>query len=303
MSFLGEEKINDVIEIEKNIVRADGKVRVIHLKGEIIRDNSGKPIKSIGMVHDITKIKMAEEAVRQTKHNYETFFSNIDDFLYVLDMQGKVLQINNTVIRRLGYSREELIGQSVLMVHPPELREEAARIVQDMMAGKKVFCPIPVMAKGGQLIPVETKVTKGEWDGKPVLFGASKDISQLKLSEAKFSQAFHANAVLMALSKETGEFIDVNEVFLEKLGFSKDEVIGKTAIELNIFAVPEERNRALAILHETGRVRNLDIKIRMKNGAIRSGLFSFDYITIGETARSCILTTMVDITERIKVRA
>jgi PAS domain S-box-containing protein len=325
------------IDYEQKVVRKDGKAIVIHLKGEILRDETGRPIESFGMIHDITELKQVqqaliesneryrlqfeeatdaiiladietgmlldcnkaalqltgyayneligknqkelhptlvdfkyhlknpeepvaqklltksaqikdvvikasvmqlqgrnimqgifrdvteekrtEEAIKQTKQNYETFFDNIEDFLYVLDLQGNMLRINNTVTKRLGYTEDELIGKSVLMVHPPELRNEALLIVQDMISGKRAFCPIPVMAKDGSFIPVETRVTKGEWDGRPVLFGVSRDLSQLKLSEARFAQAFHANAILMALSDEkTGEFIEVNNAFLEALG-------------------------------------------------------------------------------------
>jgi PAS domain S-box-containing protein len=407
------------IDYEQKVVRKDGKAIVIHLKGEILRDETGRPIESFGMIHDITELKQVqqaliesneryrlqfeeatdaiiladietgmlldcnkaalqltgyayneligknqkelhptlvdfkyhlknpeepvaqklltksaqikdvvikasvmqlqgrnimqgifrdvteekrtEEAIKQTKQNYETFFDNIEDFLYVLDLQGNMLRINNTVTKRLGYTEDELIGKSVLMVHPPELRNEALLIVQDMISGKRTFCPIPVMAKDGSFIPVETRVTKGEWDGRPVLFGVSRDLSQLKLSEARFAQAFHANAILMALSDEkTGEFIEVNNAFLEALGYSREEVIGKSSKDLNVFAEPKERDCALAILRETGRVRNFDVQIKTKNGKILNGLFSVDYITVGEAANTYILTTMVDITDRTK---
>jgi PAS domain S-box-containing protein len=283
--------------INRQVLTKSGEVREVTIKATIFQFN-GKRIMQ-GIFRDVTEERKITEIVRQTKQNYQTFFDSIDDFLYVLDIQGNMIQINNTVIRRLGYTREELIGQTVLMVHPPELRAEALKTVQEMLAGKKAFCPIPVMTKTGQLIPVETRVTTGEWDGKPALFGVSKDLSQLKLSEAKFSQAFEENAVLMALTREqNGEYIDVNKAFLGTLGYSRDEVVGKTTKELNMFANPEDRSRALAILHETGRVRNLDVKVRTKNGSVIDGLFSVDFITIGEAATTCILTTMVDITSK-----
>src|SRR5512133_3449188 len=141
-----------------------------------------------------------ENALRDFKHNFEIFFNTIDELLFVLDDQGRILYANDTVVQRLGYTREEMTGQSVLMVHPPERRAEAAQITQDMLAGKVEFCPVPVQTRDGMQIPVETRVKVGEWDGKPVLFGVTKDISRLKLSEEKFSKAFHSSAALMALS-------------------------------------------------------------------------------------------------------
>lgn len=286
--------------VKRELLTKSGKLKDVEIKASVIQ-LQGRSIMQ-GIFRDETEAKRVEEAIKQTKQNCEKFFDSIEDFLYVLDLQGNILRINNTVTKRLGYTAEELIGKSVLMVHPPQLREEAARIVQEMVTGKRDFCPIPVMAKDGLFIPVETRVTQGEWDGKPVLFGVSKDISQLKLSEAKFSQAFHANAVLMAISDEkTGEFIEVNQAFLDTLGYNRDEVICKTSKDLNVFADPKERERALVVLRETGRVRNFDIKIKTKDNRLLSGLFSVDYITIGETAHTYLLTTMVDFTDRVKI--
>ncbi|MCX6701314.1 MAG: PAS domain-containing sensor histidine kinase, partial [Methanomicrobiales archaeon] len=246
---------------------------------------------------DITERRRAEEEVIQARRNFEVFFNTIDEFLYVLDEQGRILHVNETVIRRLGYTREEILGQPVLMVHPPERRDEAGLTVQGMLAGTMDFCPVPVMTRDGHLIPVETRVVQGEWDGSPVLFGVSKDITDLKVSEEKFSAAFHSNAAAMAVStKHDGKFVDVNAAFLQMLGFTRDEVIGKSVGDLHLFLQPEDRIHAIRILEEGGVVRNLEVQVQAKDGSALYGLFSADSITIGEIP--CLLTTMVDITER-----
>ncbi len=240
---------------------------------------------------------LAEEAVKQARHNFETFFDTIDEFLYVLDEQGRILHTNETVTRRLGYTREELFRQPVLMVHPPDRRDEVGRTVQGMLAGTMDFCPVSVMTKDGHLIPVETRVIKGEWNGRPVLFGISKDLSDLRISEEKFSAAFHFNTALMAIStKHDGKFIEVNEAFLETLGFSREEIIGKHVRELHLFMHPEDRSATLRDLEGEGEKRDLEVMVRAKDGSIRYGLFSVDTIMIGEIP--CLLTTMVDITGR-----
>ncbi|MDD1700040.1 MAG: PAS domain S-box protein [Methanoregula sp.] len=152
----------------------------LHFTAAPIRDDTGSVIGAVETLEDITVRLRAEEEVKQTRHNYETFFNTIDEFLFVLDEEGCILHTNETVIRRLGYTREELIGQPVLMLHPPDLRNESKRIMQELLAGTMDFCPLPVMTKDGHLIPVESRVTKGEWDGKAVLFGVCKDISEIR---------------------------------------------------------------------------------------------------------------------------
>ncbi len=299
----GDEEIQMALREEKEfdtefrVLWPDGSIRNIRAFAIVQRDAGGKPLRMIGTNWDITERRRAEEEVIQTRRNFEVFFNTIDEFLYVLDEQGRILHVNETVIRRLGYTKEELSGQSVLMVHPPERRDEAGLTVQGMLAGTMDFCPVPVMTRDGHLIPVETRVVQGEWDGSPVLFGVSKDISDLKVSEEKFSAAFHSNAAAMAVStKHDGKFVDVNAAFLQMLGFSRDEVIGKSVGNLHLFSQPENRIHAIRILEEGGVVRNLEVQVQAKDGSALYGLFSADSITIGEIP--CLLTTMVDITER-----
>ncbi|MBK9211327.1 MAG: PAS domain S-box protein [Anaerolineales bacterium] len=114
--------------------------------------------------------------------NINSFFNTIEHILFVLDMQGNILQVNDTVTHKLGYSQDELSGQSVLIVHPPEQREEAGKIVAEMLAGRAEYCPVPVMTRDGVQIPVETRVTLGKWSGQDVIFGITKDISDIKAS-------------------------------------------------------------------------------------------------------------------------
>jgi len=209
-----------------------------------------KPDYFIATFLEITERKQAENLQMQTKQNYETFFNKIEDFLFVLDEKGVMIHINDTVISQLGYATEELLGESVLMVHPQERLEEAERIIGEMLAGTAEFCPIPIITKSGKQIPVETRVSHGIWNDKPALFGVSKNISSLKLSEEKFSSLFHLNPSACGLSGlDDGKYLEVNEAFYSLFGFDKDEVIGKSATDLGILSK-----------HYTTRHKNLDIQ-------------------------------------------
>jgi len=251
----------------------------------------------IWMIQDISERKKTDRLLQQIRQNYEVFFSSIDDFLFVLDEQGNMIHTNETVVNRLGYSPEELFGRSVLMVHPPERRDEAARIVAEMLAGTTEFCPVPLMTRSGSQIPVETRITSGFWNGKPAIFGVTKDMSQIILSEEKFSKAFHSNSVVMALSHfEDGTYIDVNEVFLKTFGYTRAEVIGKTSTGLDLFADPHQRSLVIEKLKHDRVIREIEVSVRAKDGSLRQGLFSADPIYIGKD--ECLLTVMVDITAR-----
>ena len=243
--------------------------------------------------------KKKEEIIEQTRINYETFFNTIDDFLFVLDTQGNIIHTNTTVTNRLQYSSEELLSKSVLQVHPPERREEAGRIVGEMLAGSADFCPVPLVTKSGDYIPVETRVKAGFWDGKPVMFGVTKDVSKIKLSEEKFSKAFQSNSALMAITGfNDGVFLDVNESFTRTLGYSHNELIGKNLSYIKIFDNPDLRKSISDSLKQQMPVRDVEMVANTKSGAPIIGLFSADVIYIGKDM--CVLTMIVDITERKK---
>lgn len=132
----------------------------------------------------LARISM-ENALRLSQQNFHLMFDTIGDFMFILDAEGKIIKTNPVVERRLGYTQEELQGMSVLEVHPPERREEAAFIVGEMLAGRLEVCPVPLYKRNGETIPVETKVVNGKWNGADALYGISRDISErLKAEES-----------------------------------------------------------------------------------------------------------------------
>lgn len=241
-------------------------------------------------------IEVQTKEKERSDRNFFNFFNSIPELLFILDMEGNILHVNKTVEDRLGYSAQELHNQSVLKVHPKERWEEAHENVTEMLQNTREFCPIPLQAKSGTLIPVETRVCVGEWDGQTVLYGVSKDISALQRSEEKFSKAYNTSPTLLALSNlDDDKFIDVNQTFLDVLGFKKENVIGKTASELGIFVNPEDRVKALVQMRTNSKLKNLEVEVKGKNGVRRVGLFSAATIYVGE--KQVLLTTMSDITE------
>jgi PAS domain S-box-containing protein len=241
------------------------------------------------------EIRREDILLQQTRKNYETFFNTINDFLFVLDEQGNIIHTNSTVIDRLGYTREELSGLSVLMVHPLDRRDEAGRIVEEMLKGITEFCPVPIVTKSGIQIPVETRVTPGIWDGKPVIFGVTKDISKVKLSEEKFSKVFYLNPSVCGLSDlETGKYVEVNDQFYTLLGFEKNEVIGKTATDLGILTT-EIVNAVMSKAERNGTVTNIEADLKAKNGDIKHVLLSAENIYIQD--KKYRFTVVHDITK------
>ncbi len=120
---------------------------------------------------------------------------------------------------------------------------------------------------------------------------------KLQESETKFSAAFQKAPFAMALTAvETGFIEDINEAFLELLGYSKEELTGKSTLELGLWADPDDRDEVLQSLKEGRPVVSKEIRIRNKSGKISYGLFSASVIHIND--KPYIISTNEDITER-----
>ena len=287
--------IHEHAETDFRILKKGGSVVYIEHLCSPVYDEKGIYLGRRISNRDITQAHRDHDLVAQTRRNYETFFNTIDEFLFVLDQQGNIIHTNSTVIDRLGFTWPELKGQSVLMVHPPERRDEAGRIVGLMLQRKAEFCPVPLITKSGMQIPVETRVTAGLWDGKPAIFGVTKDVSQIRLSQEKFSKLFHLNPSAAGLSDlVTGEYLEVNEAFYTLFGFNTDEVIGKSASSLGILT-DQTRTSIFRKADIFGNISNLEADLIAKNGDIKRVLLSAENIYIQD--KKYRFTVVHDITD------
>lgn len=242
--------------------------------------------------------KLNEEELNSSYNNLRNYFDLNSDFILILNDTGEIIKVNQQVTEKLGYGEDDIIGKSVLLLHPPEVREEAATIIEEMLNNKRNSCPLPIMSKNGKRILVETIAKKGLWDGKPAVFGSSKDISELKLSEEKFSKIFHNIPEITGLcSLDTGEYIEVNSAFYSKLGFSPDEVIGKQAYSL-LKIEKKFRDKIIEELKEKGSLQNIETVIYTKHGKPLNVLLSVSLIEILDSKYN--LTIASDITESVK---
>jgi len=246
--------------------------------------------------------KRTEYALSESEGNFRELIETIEDIILVGNLDGSIIYSNAATSSKLGYNPKELCKLKILDLHPPYLRKEAAFIVSEMISGNQDVCPLPVLGKNGNLIPVETRVWIGKWNGTDCIFGISKDLSKEQEALQKFDQIFRMNPALMAVSKMPDRtFTDVNDAFLQTLGYSKEEIIGKSSLELNLFINKEEQNQVSQMLSDYGHFREIEMQVRTKQGGVRYGLFSGD--TIETHGTKYLLTVMVDITKKKQAEA
>lgn len=115
-----------------------------------------------------------------------------------------------------------------------------------------------------------------------------------------FSKIFHSSPSPIAIiSMETGSFIEANHSFLQVTGYSLNEVLGLSPVELNIWPNTEEHQKLFNLIAENGSVQNLQMDFRTKHGLMRTGMFTAEIITLD--GEPCIMGLMKDITEQIQL--
>ena len=84
-------------------------VRVVHSQGDVLRDESGHPVRHFGVVQDITELRQAEEALRESEQRYRTLFEKASDAIFLKNEHDEIVEVNEPACTLLGYCRDELL--------------------------------------------------------------------------------------------------------------------------------------------------------------------------------------------------
>src|SRR5689334_3742447 len=116
-------------------------------------------------------------------------------------------------------------------------------------------------------------------------------------SDSGLATAFSLGPVILTITRlADGRVVEVDERFVRATGYTREEVLGRTPIEIGLWIDPAQRGEGLRRLREGQPVREIEANFRMKSGALRTCLMSADLIELhGEP---CVLTALTDISER-----
>jgi diguanylate cyclase (GGDEF)-like protein/PAS domain S-box-containing protein len=205
----------------------------------------------VGIVLDITERRRMEAALRESEERYRLLFNGGNDAVLVYEMlpggvPGRFIEVNDLACRRLGYSREELLGLSPSDIDGP-VAAEAIRAVagQFESTGHALYERVHV-ARDGREIPVEINAHLFELGGRPVALSIARDITERKLAEAALRES---EAKLREITSELGDGIYVldrdgkltfmNKAAEKMLGWYENELLGKNAHETFHFQTPD----------------------------------------------------------------
>ncbi len=219
------------------------------------------------------------------------YVDDIEPVIKAMDAAaGKVMRQD---LRRLGFTLAAILSAAMLVClllshyfkRQVDLFFHFFRVAQ---AGGKPIATEQIFLREFQLLG---QLANGVFDER------RKAEEGLRASEKKFRRAFLTSPDSINLNRfHDGMYLDINEGFTKIMGYSREEAIGKTSLELDIWDDPKDRERLVTTLEREGFVENMEARFRRKDGSIRIGLMSARVLRINR--EDVVLSITRDITER-----
>jgi PAS domain S-box-containing protein len=259
-----------------------------------VKDKDGVVIGVNTVLQDITERKRVERALRESGERNRAMLRALPDMIFLQSRDGVYLDYHVKDQRELVMRPDQFLGRNMREVFSLELAlkfENAFEVA--LHSGEPVMIEYSIPIDGENRY-FEARTVSCDSDK---VLSVVRDITGRRQAEERFKKAFENNPQPMAIATLTeGRFIDVNHAYEEMSGFTRDELIGHTSIELKTWEAVEARADFIRQIEEHGVVRNVEATFRTKGGALRIMLSSADQIEL--RGQRCVLFTLSDITER-----
>jgi len=295
-------------EVEFRMLSQAGTWHWILGKGQAIqRSPEGKALRLIGTHTNITERKQIEENLRRSREDFKGYFDIGAFGMCVTSVEKGWIEVNDRLCQMLGYTQSELrLLTWTELTHSDDLASDL-HLFNETLAGKRNTYQLDkrFIRKNGGIVYTTLFVScSRNPDGSVLYFLATlMDITERKLaeeklreSEEKFSKAFQYAPLLFTISDLIdGKYLDVNDEFLRISGFTREEVLGKTSIELGWIS-PEDRLKLIHALNTHGNVRSMELTLHAKNGHGVICLYQGELLTVNGQTR--LLSIAQDITDQ-----
>jgi PAS domain S-box-containing protein len=297
--------------IRKRYARPDGSWVWVERVVSAVRNTAGNFQYAISVIQDITERKQAE----LVEARFAAIVESSDDAVISKDFNGVITTWNGAAQRIFGFTPEEVIGQHITIIIPPELRDEETQILRRLRAGERIehFETIRV-AKSGRRLNISLTVSPIK-DAHGRVIGASKiarDITdrkrienELREKEGVLRAAFTQTYSFLALLSTDGTILEANRAALEGTGFQRSEVIGHKIWDIWWRTLPEE----LAVVKSAVANAAQGLAVReegsyaLRDGSVRIADRTFNPVQDERGEVQMIVASGLDITEHLQLRS
>jgi len=189
----------------------------------------------VGVVLDISARKAQERALRASEARFRTLVEQAADAVFLLDADGRFVDVNAEACRSTGYSRDELLSLRVLDLIPRLNAARLSQFIASLEPRKPTLIESRHTRKNGEHFPVEMRIAVYDFEGSRRVLALARDISERRVAEAKhriqearmrkfFDDVGHAISVF----DRDGRFVMVNRLSAKRLGAPAEEIVGRS---------------------------------------------------------------------------
>ena len=216
--------------IEYRVVGPGGEVRVVSTEYEPVLDDSGRMVRLVGTIQEITERRRAEEALLESEERYRVVAETASDAIIVLDEDGFVSFVNEAAGRTFGYHTDEMLGEPLTMLMPERLRPlHLASFARHVATGERRLdwrsIELPGLHKSGREISLELSFGEFIRDGKRFFTGFVRDVTErkrieeeLQVSEERFRSIIEQSPLSVQILSPDGRTLRVNKAWEELWG-------------------------------------------------------------------------------------
>ncbi len=316
--------INQLVEATRRFGQGEMWVRtgLPHLSDEVGQlAKSFDAMASLVEMRDIER-RQAEEALRRSQRQLADIIEFFPDATYVINNEGKVIAWNRAMEELSKVSKDKMIGKGDFEYSLPFFENKRPLLIDMLFASEdeKMKHYDSVSTVGGAIVAEtyapNTYGGKGAylWGVASALFDEQgnvagaiesiRDITNRKLaeialreSEERFSTFFRVSPVATSLSRlSDGQLVDINDALVGLSGYTREEIIGRSTLDVGVWGNPEDRLKMLDTLQNQGRLKDFETKFRRKSGEILDVIISAEVIEMA--GQQYMLGLTHDITER-----
>jgi len=298
MTLIQEVLKTGTVKLQEYGLNQDGETRYYESRLSPLDED-----KVLSIVRDVTESWKIEEALKESEYRHRRLFVSSPTPMYVYDTGTlEILAVNEAMVDHYGFAEEELLGMSLIDIRPPEEVPALLESFSDLEGGQLHRKTWKHRKKDGTVIAVDVTSSGTIHQGRDARIVLCSDVTErertekaLTDSEERFRTAFHTSPDSINLNRlADGTYEDINQGFTRITGYTREEVIGKTSLEIDIWVDADDRKKLVKEIMSRGEVENLEAKFRMKDGTIVSGLMSAKVMLIGGVPH--ILSITRDIT-------